>query len=67
MFKSQPVQPAWATESPLAHETHETIREIPDEFHAATFDTSSSLSDMKKLQDPNRFKKARFNLRLYKR
>ena len=38
----------------------------PDHF-VAQFDTSAEFSTMKRLQDPAKFKKAKFNARLYQK
>ncbi|MCE3234328.1 MAG: hypothetical protein K0Q50_508 [Vampirovibrio sp.] len=39
----------------------------PTHSGGAMFDAQSALSDMKKLQDPAKFDKARFSFRLYKK
>jgi hypothetical protein len=44
--------------------------ETPRTLNGASFDTTNSnqaLSDLRKLQDPSKYDKARFSFRLYKR
>jgi hypothetical protein len=51
----------------LAHSSREAESVLPNTSSqgGATFD--NSLSDLKKLQDPSKFNKARFSFKLYKR
>ena len=60
-----PLQTSRAKEEPAPIKTNSP--EPAPNMQGASFDTTESLSGMKKLQDPTKYEKARFSFRLYKR
>lgn len=68
------IQPVQATELPPQAQTHAKAKDqAGQDYFAAQFDTSATkslageFSAMKRLQDPAKFKKARFNARVYQK
>ncbi len=70
-MKNKPTFPAlFANNQPTPGEAHATVSEM-SALKGASFDMTSALPDtlgeLKKLQDPGKFGKARFSFKLYKR
>ncbi|WP_303674024.1 hypothetical protein [Vampirovibrio chlorellavorus] len=67
------IPPIQAAELPPQIQAHLTTQGLPgQDYFVAQFDTSvdfvaGDFSAMKRLQDPAKFKKARFNTRLYQK
>lgn len=67
MQEHRPSRSTWTETLRTDHPADADSVSHPRHAGGATFDTQSALSDMKKLQDPAKFGKARFSFRLYKK